>query len=50
MDPQAEQGPEPEDGVVTLDNVDFNGALADSSTKWPEGFDWEAEGIKMEGT
>jgi Pentapeptide repeats (8 copies) len=50
LDPQAEQAPGPVEGVVTLDNVDFTGALADSSTKWPTGFDWQAAGVKMEAT
>jgi uncharacterized protein YjbI with pentapeptide repeats len=30
-----------------FDKVDLRGALADSRTSWPEGFDWHRAGVKM---
>jgi hypothetical protein len=30
-----------------IEIADFHGALADSSTRWPSGFDWRAEGVNM---
>jgi hypothetical protein len=30
-----------------LKDADLRGALADGSTRWPEGFDWRAEGVEM---
>jgi hypothetical protein len=31
-----------------LKSATLRGALADTSTSWPSGFDWRAEGVKME--
>jgi uncharacterized protein YjbI with pentapeptide repeats len=30
-----------------LRDADLRGALADGSTRWPQGFDWRAEGVEM---
>jgi len=30
-----------------LSDADLRGALADGSTRWPQGFDWRAEGVEM---
>jgi hypothetical protein len=30
-----------------IKEANFRGALADSTTRWPSGFDWQAEGVNM---